>query len=211
MFPKAYREQRCEKLLRVLKHACPMSLKSVCLNTWSMKQYLQGSDQTQMEKLKGEDIAVTLEEAQFSVSRIQIPFLLSSPFFCLSDECFFPTELITQLIAIVTFMARTSWCLTAAWFWQESAVSACHFWGLRTDFRQLASKSSLWQLEREIYLHPIPSTRSRGKHLSMWSLVWPVKKCSSKQKPLMMELVNDVKCKVHKNTSSKESDINLYD
>jgi len=68
-----------------------------------------GCDQTEMEKLKGKGVAVTLEEAQHSINRIQIPFLLSAPFcFCSSVECSLPTELITQPISIAPSMARAS-------------------------------------------------------------------------------------------------------
>ena len=146
-----------------------------------------------MEKLKGKVVAVTLEEEQCSMKRIQIPFLLSAPFFfCSYVECSLPTELITQPISIVPSWQehRDIWLLP--YTWQGSVVSAYHFWRLRTGFCQPVGKT-ISGSRRDRDLSPsnplCQEQSSKGRHLSMWSLVWPVKKCSRKWKTLIMELV----------------------
>lgn len=174
MFSKAYREQKCEKLLRVLRDACPVGTLKIswfkhlkhetCLG-------LHGSWSNSNGKIKRKTFAVTLGEAQGSIKRIQIPLLFFFCvsfflpfFFCISVECFSPAEMTIQPITIVPSVARVLQCLTAVL--HMTRVSCKCISCLGAPYRFLWIKQSLAAGETGIYLHPIPPARRRAANLN---------------------------------------------
>lgn len=181
-------------------HAPQTSLKLVGLNTWSMKQHLHGLWSNSNGKIKRKrHCCYSRGSTMFNKQNTDAFLFICSLLLLLICWMLFAYWADNPLILLPPWQEhRDVWLLP--YMWQGSVVSAYHFWGLRADFCQpVGNTISGSRRYRDLSPSnpPCQEQSSKGRPLSMWSLVWPVKKYSRKWKHLIMELVSAVKCKVY--------------